>query len=105
MLNIPDCELNSALNHWWILLVKYTFPQDCLTLLSAECGHCQFGKLISVLIPYQSSACLNAENYKLGGVFSVTAFIVEVQTTFSKNEFNIETLQLEGCFAAAEKGD
>jgi len=105
MLGIPGCELNSALNHWQILLVKYTFPQDCSALLSAECGHFQFGKLISVLVVCQTSSRLDTENYKLGVTFCVTAYFVEVQTIFSKNEFNIETLQLEGCFAAAEKGD
>lgn len=97
-------ELNSALNHR-ILLVKHTFFQDCSTLLSAECGHFWFGKLISVRAAHEYSPHLNAENYKLDVVFSVTAFIVEVQTMFSKNEFNTVALQLEGCFTAAEKGD
>lgn len=41
----------------------------------------------------------------MGVVFSGAAYIVEVQTIFSKNEFNVETLQLEGRFAATEKAD
>jgi len=64
MLGISSCELNSALDLWQILLVKYTFPQEYSTLVSAECGHFPFDKLISVLAACQSSSCPNAENYK-----------------------------------------
>lgn len=69
ILSIPGCELNSALNHSQILLVKYIFPQDCSALLSAKCGHFQFGKLISVLIGYRGPSQRNAENCKLGVFF------------------------------------
>lgn len=86
-------------------MYKLHIPPRLLNFASAECEHLQFGKLISVLIACQSPSRLNAENYKLGVVSCVKVYIVQVQTKFSKNEFNIETLQLEGCFAAAETGD
>lgn len=87
-------------------MCKLHIPPRLLNFASAECEHLQFGKLISVLISCHSPCLsLNAENYKLGVVSCVTAYIVQVQTKFSKNGFNRETLQLEGCFAAAETGD
>lgn len=86
-------------------MCKLHIPPRLLNFASAECEHLQFGKLISVLIACQSPSRLNAENYKLGVVSCVTAYIVQVQAKFSKNEFNTETLQLEGCVAAAETGD
>lgn len=86
-------------------MCKLHVPSRLLNFASAECEHLQFGKLISVLIACQSPSRLNAENYKLGVVSCVTAYIVQVQTKFSKNELNTETLQLEGCVAAAETGD
>lgn len=86
-------------------MCKLHIPPRLLNFASAECEHLQFGKLISVLTACQSPSCLKAENYKLGVVSCVTVYIVQVQTKFSKNEFNTETLQLEDCVAAAETGD